>query len=72
MFAVDAARAEGLTGWVQNRPDGAVEIVAEGDRDAVRRFESRIRRGPGRARIERVLADDDAPSGRATGFTIRG
>jgi acylphosphatase len=72
MFAVDAARAEGLTGWVQNRPDGAVEIVAEGDRDAVWRFEARIRRGPGRSRVERVIADDDTPSGRATGFTIRG
>jgi acylphosphatase len=72
MFTADAARAEGLTGWVQNRTDGAVEIVAEGDRDAVARFEARIRRGPSRSRIERVVGDDDTPSGRAAGFTIRG
>ena len=71
MFAADAARAEGLSGWVRNLGDGSVEILAEGERDAVGRFESRVRRGPSRARVEHVHADDTTPSGRAAGFTIR-
>jgi len=71
MFVSDAAHVEGLTGWVLNRADGTVEVLAEGDREAVRRFEARLRRGPAGARIERVDADDDTPSGRASGFTIR-
>lgn len=70
-FAESAALVEGLTGWVQNQPDGSVEVVAEGDRESVVRFEAKLRRGPAGARIERVDVDEDVPSGRAGGFAIR-
>jgi acylphosphatase len=30
------AKRLGLTGWVVNRPDGSVEIVAEGEEDQVK------------------------------------
>jgi acylphosphatase len=69
-FAERAARAEGLSGWVQNQPDGSVEVVAEGDRESVIRFEAKLRRGPAGARIDRFDAYDDVPSGRADGFTV--
>jgi acylphosphatase len=69
-FAEASARAEGLSGWVQNQPDGSVEIVAEGDRESVFRFEAKVRRGPAGARIDRVDVQDDVPSGRAGGFTV--
>jgi acylphosphatase len=70
-FAMDAAAREGLHGWVMNRGDGCVEAHAEGDREAVERFERQIRRGPPGARVETVQVDDDVPAGRATGFVIR-
>jgi acylphosphatase len=70
-FAVEAASFEGLSGWVQNRPDGRVEILVEGDRDAVRRFEAKVRRGPGGARVDDVRVDDESPSGQAGPFVIR-
>ncbi|ODS59419.1 MAG: hypothetical protein ABS36_00320 [Acidobacteria bacterium SCN 69-37] len=70
-FTEQAARVEGLHGWVANRPDGAVEVAAEGDREALRRFESRLRQGPPRSRVDEVMVDDDVPSGRASGFVIR-
>jgi acylphosphatase len=70
-FAESAAHAEGVSGWVRNHADGSVEIFAEGDREAVDRFEGKLRRGPARARIERVIVDDDVPSGRSQGFSIR-
>ena len=70
-FAEEAARVEGLGGRVRNQPDGSVEVFAEGERDAVLRFEAKLRRGPGRARLERVIVDDDVPSGRVGEFTIR-
>jgi len=70
-FAEAAAQAEGLSGWVQNQFDGSVEIVAEGDGESVLRFEAKLRRGPAHARVERVEVDEDVPSGRAGGFTVR-
>jgi acylphosphatase len=70
-FAQEAAIVEGLHGWVANREDGSVEILAEGDLESIDRFEARVRRGPGGARIDDVFVDDDLPTGRATGFSIR-
>ena len=70
MFVVDAARAEGLTGWVRNRADGGVEVVAEGDADALSRFEWRIWQGPPGARVDDVETEDVVPEG-ADGFRIR-
>ena len=69
-FAQTAAQAEGLSGWVQNQPDGSVEVVAEGDRESVFRFEAKLRRGPAGARIDRVDVYEDVPSGRAGEFTV--
>ena len=70
-FAEQAARVEGLHGWVTNRADGAVEIAAEGDREALDRFERRIRQGPPGASVDQVWVDQDVPTGRATGFSVR-
>ena len=36
--ALDEARRLGLTGWVRNTHDGAVELVAEGDREQLQRL----------------------------------
>jgi acylphosphatase len=70
-FTEDAARRESLHGWVRNLPDGGVEIVAEGDAEAVDRFERNVRHGPPGARIEQIEVDHVAPSGNATGFSVR-
>jgi acylphosphatase len=71
-FAQDVARQEGVCGYVRNLPDGVVEAVAEGDIEAVTRFEIAIRQGPPGARVETVDASDSEPHGRAIGFTVRG
>ena len=69
-FTVDAAAREGVSGWVRNRVDGRVEIAAEGDADAVGRFERAVRQGPPHARVDEVDVTENVPSG-ANGFTIR-
>lgn len=48
------ARRLGLTGWVKNRADGAVEILAEGEEDGLKDLIAWANRGPGAARVERV------------------
>jgi len=51
------ARNLGLRGWVRNRDDGSVELVAEGEKaDLVRLLEA-ARRGPSQARVDDVRAD---------------
>jgi acylphosphatase len=68
-FVADAARAEGLAGWVRNLPDGCVEILAEGDAEALARLEWRLWQGPPMARVDDVAGEDAVPGG-ASGFRI--
>jgi acylphosphatase len=65
-WTVDAARALGLNGWVRNRRDGSVEILAEGPAATLDALVEQCRRGPPAARVERVTveeADEPAPAG---------
>lgn len=48
------ARRLGLTGWVRNRPDNAVELIAEGEEDQVKDFLAWAQRGPSTARVDQV------------------
>ena len=70
-FAQDAARREGLHGYVLNRDDGSVEAVAEGEAESLDRFERALRRGPSRSRVEHVLIDEVNPDQGNSGFHIR-
>jgi len=71
-FAWDAAKREGLTGWVCNMPDGSVEAVAEGEREALDRFEAALGRGPAGARVHAVDRDVAPASGAFHDFYIKG
>jgi acylphosphatase len=70
-FTEDAARREAVHGWVRNLPDGRVEIAAEGEAEAVNRFERAVRHGPPGARVDHIEVNETAPSARETGFAIR-
>lgn len=70
-FALDAARREGLHGYVANQDDGTVEAVAEGESESLERFERALRRGPSRSRVEHVIVDELEPSQGNSGFNIR-
>jgi len=48
------AKRLGLTGWVKNRPDGAVEICAEGEEEGLKELIAWAQKGPSAARVERV------------------
>ncbi|MCA9607135.1 MAG: acylphosphatase [Myxococcales bacterium] len=48
------ARQLGLTGWVKNRNDGAVELVAEGEEDQVKDLLAWAQSGPSTARVDRI------------------
>jgi acylphosphatase len=70
-FAIERASLEGITGWVRNLPTGDVEVMAEGDAEAMDRFERALRQGPRGARIDDATVDILAPTGRFPTFTAR-
>ncbi len=53
-FVRERARALGLTGWVRNRQDGSVEVLALGDDVALQKLRELLRSGPGGARVSDV------------------
>jgi acylphosphatase len=72
-FRYSAAREAGslgLQGWARNLPDGRVEAVYEGARDAVEEMLAWTRRGPASARVDEMAIHDEEPNGER-GFSVR-
>jgi acylphosphatase len=63
------ADQRGVAGSATNRPDGTVEAVFEGEPEAVDALVELSRRGPSRARVERVEVLDEEPAG-LQGFRV--
>jgi len=53
-YVVDAAVPLGVNGWVRNLWDGDVEVMAEGERDALEKLLGVLRRGPRAAHVSGV------------------
>lgn len=60
----------GLTGWVRNRPDGAVEAEAEGDVDSVEELLAWLVNGPMGAGVQDVQVTTVSPTG-GSSFDVR-
>lgn len=67
----EQAQRRGVTGWVRNRADGAVEAHLEGRAVDVAAVVAWAHEGPPRAVVERVDESDTAPVG-AHGFDVVG
>jgi len=61
--AARAASSRGVSGWVRNLPDGTVEVVLEGDEDAVASVERLCQEGPRGAAVIRVEAANEPLEG---------
>jgi len=73
VFYRDGCRAEaqqlGVRGWVRNRADRTVEVVAEGPRDRVGQLLRWCRHGPPRATVTAMTVTDEVPAAER-GFRI--
>lgn len=63
------AKRAGVTGWVRNRRDGAVEAVVQGDEEAVDTVIEWAKRGPDMAQVTNVFVSDT--TGDFSDFSIR-
>lgn len=67
----DMARELSVTGWVRNRSDGLVEAMAEGSREQLMAFETRLRDGPPLARVTKIKAEWSDDEKNFTAFNVR-
>jgi acylphosphatase len=70
-FVQDQGVAIGLSGWVRNRWDGTVEVLAEGSRPQVDKLLNALYRGPRSAYVSGVRVDWLAATGDLQGFRVR-
>ncbi len=66
-----AALSLSLTGWVRNRADGTVEVMAEGPAAELERLEAFLQVGPPAAEVEQVDVTWQPATGRFDSFEIR-
>lgn len=68
---VERAEELGLSGWVRNCTDGAVELEAEGPQERVEELLAWCRKGPPAARVRDVAAERMPATGADRGFRVR-
>jgi acylphosphatase len=69
--AIRQATRLGVTGWVKNRRDGRVELLIEGESEAVQEMVNWCHYGPRSAMVSDVQTASEPYSGRFTKFDVR-
>ena len=69
-FVVEVAELLGLNGWVRNRWDETVEVVAEGQRPVLLKLLDALGRGPRGAYVTNVKVDWEKPTGEFHNFRV--
>jgi acylphosphatase len=70
-FVEREAAQLGIAGWVRNREDGSVEVMATGSREQQRALRTRLQQGPRAARVDQVQ-ESTAPFLDTQSFRIEG
>ena len=69
-YALSQAESLGLTGWVRNRADGSVEVLAEGSRPELEAFVDALWKGPSGASVRNVHMEWGPASGTFERFQV--
>ncbi len=70
-FTRRAAEKLGVDGWVRNRLDGAVEVMARADPFTLDAFETMLQRGPMGARVDEIEKETLENAQVGDGFQVR-
>ncbi|MCD4690676.1 acylphosphatase [bacterium] len=70
-FTRRTAQTLELTGWVRNRPDGSVELVAEGPEERLDQLIAAVRAGPRGSAVTDVSVDWSQATNELPEFSVR-
>ena len=70
-FVIGEAEIIGVTGWVRNRRDGSVEVVAEGKKEQLSTLVLSLKRGPSSSIVHEVKVEWLESTAEFTGFSPR-
>lgn len=70
-FVVRQAEELGIKGWTRNLANGDVQTLAEGNKETLEQFLSRLLEGPRYAEVMRHKAFYSEATGEFTGFSVR-
>jgi acylphosphatase len=70
-FTVQEAKSRNLTGWVRNLWDGRVEVIINGNEEAVKSMVEWCEHGPPSASVENVDISWEEPAAEFTNFRVR-
>jgi acylphosphatase len=68
--AVETARDLGLVGWVRNKPDRSVEILAEGPKGDLEKLINWAKKGPFLANVAKIETSWEKATGEFTSFGV--
>lgn len=69
-WTMDKARGLGVRGWVRNRRDGSVELLAYGSEEAVEALIAACRTGPPAAQVGRIEVEPAEGEELPPGFQV--
>lgn len=69
-FSRRKAQALGICGQVKNLPDGSVEVIAQGEKNALAEFIEELRRGSMFSRVERIDVEWREPKKKFNEFYV--
>jgi len=69
-FVLEVAELLGVSGWVRNRWDETVEVLAEGEKTALDELLDALERGPRGASVSSVKTDWEKPTGEFHSFRV--
>jgi acylphosphatase len=65
------AESLNINGWVRNRPDGSVEVTAEGSKPALDLLLKFLHKGPRHAQVDKVEETWSAATDEFSAFEVR-
>ena len=70
-FVIQEAQERNLTGWCRNLYNGKVEVLAEGELEALNDLLQLLRKGPGGSRVSDVEVEWSPAKGEFRRFSVR-